>query len=165
MNDKPHFRFNPGAYERDAFESSQDACGACGRPCVWKFKGIVYTAGPKPVVCARCVADGSVAKVADDYGLHDADFDEDVDPVLAEEVEKRTPGFSTFNAFVWPVRDKAPLAFVGYGDDEALKAKPAVIAAMETLAEELGDEDIAGGYALIFKHLDREDYVAVLDLD
>jgi hypothetical protein len=36
---------------------------------------------------------------------------------------------------------------------------------METLAEELGDEDIAGGYALIFKHLDREDYVAVLDLD
>ena len=165
MSDKPHFRFNPGAYERDAFEQSQDVCDACARACVWKFKGIVYTAGKKPTVCARCVADGNLAKVAGDYGMHDADFDEDVDPKLAEEVEKRTPGFSTFNAFVWPVRNKTPLAFMGHGDDAKLAKQPAVIAAMETLAEETGDEDIAGSYALIFKLLDREEYVAVLDLD
>lgn len=166
MSDKPHFRFNPGAYERGAFEASEDKCEACGEPCVWKFIGIVYTAGRQPIVCARCIADGGLARVADDYVMHDADFDDDVGEALADEVERRTPGFSTYNGFSWPVRQGEPLVFVGYGDDAALKDRPGVSAAIEALAEDRDeDDDIAGGYVLIFKQLDGDEYVAVLDLD
>lgn len=165
MTDKPHFRFNPGAYERGAFEASEQACSACGQPCVWKFVGIVYTAAAQPIVCARCIADGGLARVVGDYSLHDMDFEDEVDADLADEVERRTPGFSTFNAFIWPVRHGEPLAFIGHGDDAELKAKPGVVAALEALAEEMDDDDLAEGYALIFKELEGDEYVAVLDLD
>ncbi len=165
MTDKPHFRFNPGAYERGTFEASDAECAACGRPCVWRYVGIVYTEGAQPIVCARCIADGGLSRVAGDYCLHDMEFEDDVDADLADEVDKRTPGFSTFNAFSWPVRHGEPLAFVGHGDDLALKGKPGVVAALEDLADEMDDDDIAEGYALIFKELEADEYVAVLDLD
>jgi len=93
------------------------------------------------------------------------EFEDEVDADLAEEVDRRTPGFSTFNAFTWPVRHGEPLAFVGYGDDAALKAKKGVLHALEVLAEEMDGDELAEGYALIFKALESDEYVAVLDLD
>lgn len=165
MSDKPHFRFNPGAYERGTFEASDAECAGCERPCVWRFVGIVYAEGAQPIVCARCIADGGLSRIVSDYCLHDMEFEDEVDADLADEVDRRTPGFSTFNPFTWPVRHREPLAFVGYGDDAALKTESGVIAALEALAEEMGNDDLAEGYALIFKQLDGDEFVAVLDLD
>jgi uncharacterized protein CbrC (UPF0167 family) len=155
MSDKPHFRFHPDAYEHQCFEESGEPCSACGRPCVWKY-----------TICARCIADGSVAKAVPegDYSLHDCSFDEEPSDASAAEVEQRTPGFSTYNPFVWPVRDGMPLAFLGFGEDDNLSRLPQVQAAIAALAKEMGGE-VAPNYAMIFKTLHGDDYVATLDLD
>ncbi len=76
----------------------------------------------------------------------------------------RTPGFSTYNPFVWPVRDGMPLAFLGFGEDDNLSRLPQVQAAIAALAKEMGGE-VAPNYAMIFKTLHGDDYVATLDLD
>lgn len=167
MSDKPHFRFHPDAYEHGCFEESDEVCAACARPCVWKYANDIYAAPPEPsAICARCIADGNVAKaVADgDYCLHDLSFDAELSDDMAVEIEQRTPGFATYNPFVWPVREGVPLVFLGFGEDDNLGARPEVKAAISALAEEMGGE-VAPGDALIFRTLHGEDYVATLDLD
>ena len=164
--DKPHFRFNPVAY-RHAFEASEESCGVCARACVWKYVGGIYMAGDRPTLCARCLADGRLAAFLGDrhFQLHDV-FLDDADPALEDEVLRRTPGVSCFNPFVWPVLDGKPLAFVGYGEDEALIAVPEVQAAIGEAFEELGwTFDGPSPYALVFKALDGPSYRAVVDLD
>jgi uncharacterized protein len=165
VSDKPVFRFFPDAYERGVFVESKATCGACGRACVWQYKGPVYTAEPEAMVCARCVASGEMRKVAgDDYSLHDFEFDDDPPEALREEIEQRTPGFATFNPFIWPVRDGVPLAFLGVAEDGDLAKKAEVKAAMAALAQEMGGE-VGARYALIFRTLEGDAYVATLDLD
>ena len=167
MTDKPHFRFHPDAYEHGCFEESDEICSACAKPSVWKYTSHIYALPPEPAaICARCIADGSVAKAVPDgdYTLHDLSFDEEPEDELAAEIEQRTPGFATYNPFVWPVRDGAPLAFLGFGEDDNLAGLSKVKAAIATLAKEMGG-DINPSDALIFKTLDGDDYVATLDLD
>lgn len=167
MTDKPFFRFHPDAYEHGVFEKSDAPCAACGKPCVWAYTQHIYALPPEPApVCARCIADGNlgVVIVDGDYGLHDFTFDDDPAEELATEVEQRTPGFATFNPFVWPVRNGAPLAFLGFGEDEALARDPSVKAAIVALAKAMGVE-IGAQDAMIFKTLDGEAYVATLDID
>lgn len=167
MTDKPSFRFHPDAYEHGVFEPSDEPCSACGRACVWQYTQHIYALPPDPeAICARCIADGNVAKAVpeDDYGLHDFTFDEEPSETLAAEVEQRTPGFATYNPFVWPVRNGMPLAFLGFGADDNLAGVLGVKAAIATLAVDMGGE-IAPGDALIFKTLEGETYIATLDLD
>lgn len=167
MSDAPFFRFHPGAYEHGCFEQSEETCAACGRACVWRYAGPIYAHPPEPgAICARCVADGNAAKAVADggYSLHDLSFDVEPSEDLAKEVEQRTPGFATYNPFVWPVRDGTPLAFLGFGEDAELVGDAKAKAAIAALAKEMGAE-IAPVYAMIFRTLDGADYVATLDLD
>jgi uncharacterized protein CbrC (UPF0167 family) len=134
---------------------------------VWQYNAHIYALPPEPeAICARCIADGSVANVVPDgdYGLHDCEFDSKTSEALAAEVEQRTPGFATYNPFIWPVRNRVPLAFLGFGADEPLKGNRGVKGAIAALAEEMNGE-IAPDYAMIFKALDSDEYVATLDLD
>jgi uncharacterized protein CbrC (UPF0167 family) len=167
VTDKPHFRFHPDAYEHGALEASDETCSACGKACVWKFAGVIYCLEPDPAaICARCIADGAVSKAVpgDEYALHDCSFDEEPAPALAIEVEQRTPGFATFNPFVWPVRNGVPLAFLGFGEDDNLEGMPEVKAAIADLSKEMGAE-VGPSYAMIFRTLEGDTYVATLDLD
>lgn len=167
MSDRPFFRFHPDAYEHGVFEESRETCSACGKPCVWKYNQHIYALPPEPkAICARCVADGSAAKAVPDgdYGLHDCEFDGETSDALAVEVEQRTPGFATYNPFIWPVRNGVPLAFLGFGADETLKGNRGIKAAIAQLTIEM-ESEFAPDYAMIFKTLDGDDYVATLDLD
>jgi uncharacterized protein CbrC (UPF0167 family) len=164
--DKPDFRFNAPAYD-NVFAASEESCGVCSRPCVWKYTGVIYMAGDQPTVCARCIADGRLAAFLGDrrFQLHDV-FLDDADPALEEEVLQRTPGVSCFNPFVWPVIDGKPLAFVGYGEDEALIASPEVQAAIGEAFQELGwSFEGPSPYALVFKEIGGPRYRVVVDLD
>ena len=167
MSDKPSFRFHPDAYAHGCFEESDEACAACGRACVWKYANHIYALPPEPeAICARCIADGSVAQAVPegDYSLHDLSFDDEPSDDLMAEVEQRTPGFATYNPFVWPVRDSVPLAFLGFGEDDNLAREPQVKAAIAALAKEMGSE-VAPSDAMIFRTLDGATYVATLDMD
>lgn len=167
MTDKPFFRFHPDAYEHGVFDESDEACRACGKTCVWAYNQHIYALPPEPSpICARCVADGNMKTVIvdGDYGLHDFSFDVDPAEDFACEVEQRTPGFATYNPFVWPVLNGVPLAFLGFGADPALAANLGAIAAIAALSNEMGVE-IDPNSAMIFKTLESETYVATLDLD
>jgi len=164
---QPFFRFNPGAYSqgRSFFTSSQRNCEACNLPCEWEYTGVIY-APTSPIVCARCIADGRLGALLGKgrFALHDIDIS-DAEPALAEEVLQRTPGVACFNPFSWPVLDAKPLAFMGYGGDEALIAIHAVRTVMEREFERFGWEFEPSPYVLIFKELDGDRYRAVIDLD
>lgn len=167
--DQPYFRFYPGAYEEGGpFEASTDACEVCSRPCVWKYTGGVYVAGPKAsIVCARCIASGALTSFFGDrdFQLQSADLF-GADPDLTDEVQHRTPGVPSYQDFEWPVLDGKPMTFAGYGEDKSLFATPAVRSAIKTAFEEIGQtRDGPTSYALIFKELDGERYRAVVDFD
>jgi uncharacterized protein CbrC (UPF0167 family) len=167
-DDKPFFRFHPGAYERGAFVESDQFCDVCKRPSVWLYDGIVYTAGEKPSVCARCIANGKLAEhIKSRVSLHDADLDGDVDADLETEVMQRTPGFATFNAFQWPVLRGKPLAYVGHGEEESTWQNRDAAAAIRKLYARERGEKLEGTtpYALVFKELKGGKHVAIVDLD
>jgi uncharacterized protein CbrC (UPF0167 family) len=165
-SDKPFFRFHPGAYER-SFVESDDPCDVCRRPAVWLYDGSIYVAGDAPAVCARCIADGKLtAFLKGEHGLHDAEFDGDADDDLANEVMQRTPGFSTFNAFEWPVIDGTPMAYVGHGDEDGTWETPAAADAIRKLYEDEGDPvEGTTPYAIVFRELDGPRHIAIMDLD
>lgn len=166
-SDAPFFRFNPDAYlPGRAFESSDAPCDVCSRPCTWRYTGGIY-ARVSPIVCARCIADGRAARHLSDphAGFHDSHVEGAI-PELKEELLRRTPGVACFNPFDWPVLDGKPLAFLGYGEDEALISSPDARSAIEAAFEEIGWEfEGPSPYILLFKEIDGGRFRAVIDLD
>jgi len=167
--DKPTFRFHPGAYERSSLVKSDESCDACGEPSGWLYASIVYVEEDEPQLCARCIAGGKLTDHFDgDYSLHDADFDDEVDDDMAEEVMQRTPGFATYNAFEWPVMDGKPMVYVGHGDEGATWANAAAADAIRKVWADRGQPLKSGEktpYGLVFKELDGDRHVAIIDLD
>lgn len=167
--DKPAFRFHPGAYERGSLVKSEEPCDACGEPSGWLYNNVVYVADDEPQVCARCISSGKlVDHFEDDYQLHDADFDGDVDDDMAEEIMQRTPGFSTYNAFEWPVLDGKPMVYVGHGDEDTTWANPQAAEAIRKLWADRGQPLKPGQktpYGMVFRELDGDRYTAIIDLD
>lgn len=166
-DDKPFFRFHPGAYDR-AFERSDAPCAVCGMPCVWKYTGSIYLQKKPEPVCARCISSGRLRDLpgAQDYQLHDTVV-AGASADLVAEVVQRTPGLDTYNPFDWPVLAGEPLAFIGHGDDPAIWNDPEVQAAIRVMFAEAGWDDADGPspYALVFRSLKTHEYVAVMDLD
>lgn len=163
MSEQPFFRFYPKAYADGVFEPSSEMCDVCDRKAVWLYTGNIYTENEPPNVCARCIADGSLGRKLkpDAFVLQDVVL-EGADPALADEILQATPGVACINPFDWPVIEGKPLAFVGQGDDAALKNDPAIRAA---ICEAFDGEDAHGSHALVFKQIDGDAIVAVPDLD
>ncbi|MES1200728.1 MAG: CbrC family protein [Pseudomonadota bacterium] len=168
MTDQPHFRFYPNAYadEEGAFEASEETCDVCSRKAVWLYTGEIYAEGEPPSVCARCISDGSLRKrlPRDSYTMQDIML-EDAEPDLADEVLYATPSVASLNPFEWPVRNGKPLAFMGAGDSPSLKGNAAARAAIKHAFEEAGDDDGHPSHTLVFKQIDGNFHVAVIDLD
>lgn len=165
---QPYFRFFPAAYDTEGtFERSDRPCDACGRASEWLYVNTIYARRNDASLCARCIAAGRSASVlGDDYAFHDAEL-AGADAALEAEVLQRTPGFSTFNAFEWPVDDAGPLAFLGYGSDPRLWADERLREKMKAFwrAETGDDLDGPTEYVLVFKSLDGDGCSFWRDLD
>lgn len=167
--DQPNFRFNPGAYgEGRSFERSSEACDVCHQPSVWKYVGSIY-ATANPTVCARCIANGEVAKFLNEehFSFHDIELD-GADLSSETELLQRTPGVSCFNPFEWPVLSSIPLAFIGYGEDEPILKDGGAQEAIEAAFAAIDWEFKRGEptpYAMVFREIDGGRYRAVIDLD
>lgn len=163
---QPYFRFYPGAYgPRGSLEPSDDVCEVCRKACVWKYTGVVYSTKDVEVVCARCIADGRLAaSLEKDMQLHDITLN-GAARSMEEELLTRTPGVSSWNPFDWPVLDRTPLAFIGYGEDAEIEADPKAVAAIRSARERDFGNDNDVGYPLVFRELNGRRYRAVIDLD
>ena len=167
MSDEPPFRFYPNAYaEGGPFKRSDEPCDLCERKGVWLYAGEIYLEDEPPNVCASCLASGALARrlPQDSFVLQDIVL-EGADEALAAEILCATPNVASINPFEWPVLDGEPLAYIGIGDEASLKrnanAQRAIARAFADIGEEKGD----ASHALVFKRLDQEEYVAVIDMD
>lgn len=167
MSDQPHFRFYPNAYaDGDAFQRSDQVCDICEREAVWLYTGEIYIEGEPPSVCARCMASGALRErlPADSYVLQDIVL-EGADEHLADEILLATPSVASINPFEWPVIDGEPLAYVGVGDAASLKGNTRVQRAIAEAFADLGEGGGHASHALVFKRLDEDEHVAVIDMD
>ncbi len=133
---------------------------------MWRYIGEIYMEDEPPIVCARCMASGALrARLpAESYVLQDIVL-EGANEELANEVLLATPSVASINPFAWPVIDGEPLAYVGIGDDVSLKNDAAAQRAIARAFADLGEAAGHSSRALVFKALEAEDYVAVIDMD
>ncbi|MFZ2032032.1 MAG: CbrC family protein [Vitreimonas sp.] len=167
MSDQPHFRFYPNAYaEGGPFKRSDETCDVCERQTVWLYTGEIYLEDEPPSVCARCLASGALRQrlPSDSFVLQDVVL-EGADEALTNEVLYATPNVASINPFEWPVLDGEPLAYSGIGDDVALKRNAAAQRAIAQAFADLGEENGHPSQALVFRRLDTEEFVAVIDMD
>ena len=100
----PTFRYHPDPVSTGSVKVSDTVCRCCGRA-----RGAIYTASVysrdelDDQICPWCIADGSAA------AKFDASFCEDtarlrqagVPDAVIEEVERRTPGFESWQGAAW----------------------------------------------------------------
>lgn len=169
---QPHFRFFPGAYQfgKDGeaiFKREEGPCHCCKKRDIYAYQLSVYwLRRDKPTLCAQCIADGRLDELlyeGDHYGMHDWQADGPVhDEETVQEVDKRTPGFDTYNPFMWATLDGEPMAFMGYGDEEKWKYVPEALAAMREAND--GKDAFPSPYFLLFKQVSGERYRVTIDL-
>ena len=167
MSQQPPFRFYPNAYaEGGPFKRSDQPCDLCERKAVWLYAGEIYLEDEPPSVCARCLASGALAKrlPPDSFVLQDIVL-EGADKELATEILYATPNVASINPFEWPVLDGEPLAYVGIGDDASLKRNANAQRAIARAFADIGEETGHASHALVFKRLEEDEYVAVIDMD
>jgi|GEM_PF-1228695 len=190
MTDAPFFRFYPGAYDakHGQFERSDEDCDICGQTAIWLYKGVIYTSGTSPSVCARCLHAGRIGaflKQRDDaetralrakhpdwsidsYSLQDIELEEEVSDEAHDELMLRTPSVASYNPFDWPVHDGLPMAWIGAGNDEGLIANTQIWQAMQAAWTAIWPDETLDGptdYLLIFQSVEGHVYRAVVDLD
>lgn len=132
----PTFRYHPDPLATGAFERLARACRCCGLERGWSY--VHGTAGAVDLhdsVCPWCIADGSAAErfevVFTDLG--NGVPTELVGPHIAavvDEIERRTPGFSGWQAERWLFHCGDAAAFLGPVGWEDLEDHPDAVAAL-----------------------------------
>lgn len=99
----PHFRYHPAPLSTGALEARSITCACCGLQRSFVYVAPVY--GERDLqesLCPWCIADGSAAaklgaSFADDHPLYKAD----VPASIVEEINQRTPGYSSWQQEEW----------------------------------------------------------------
>lgn len=99
----PTFTYHPDPISTGNVEASDTVCRCCGKSQRYIYTGSVYCVEDlRDRLCPWCIADGSAAE------RFDAEF-ADADPLIeaglpsniVEEVNRRTPGYSSWQQEVW----------------------------------------------------------------
>ncbi|MBE2314969.1 CbrC family protein [Solirubrobacter sp. CPCC 204708] len=104
----PEFRFYPDPVSDGTLERATAVCGACERARGWIATSLLYAADvPEDArFCPWCIADGSAAARFNEIEAGAA-------PALAAIVERRTPGFVTWQDWAWVVHCGEPAVYLG----------------------------------------------------
>ena len=132
----PTFRFHPDPVQSGAIEVSPSTCGACGRARGYAYCGPCYVEDEfDAVVCPWCIADGSAFRR---FGVTFAEVEPKpgIDLAIAEEIEERTPGITSFNPVDWPVCCGVPMAYLEPAGHTEIGARHPALAG--TLVAQLG---------------------------
>jgi uncharacterized protein CbrC (UPF0167 family) len=128
----PAFRYHPDPVATGAFERLGRTCIVCGQNRGWNY--VFGTYGPvdlRDSVCPWCIVDGSAAERFDvvftDLGAAPDPGDE-IPIHAAEEIERRTPGFSAWQQERWLAHCDDAAAFLGPVGWDDLEELPDAVA-------------------------------------
>jgi uncharacterized protein len=109
----PSFRYHADPIASGSIEKSEAVCRCCGQA-----RGYVYALAPYAeaddldnAICPWCIADGSAHRKFDATFV-EAESLADLDPAIADEVSKRTPGYAAWQQEEWPVCCNDATAFL-----------------------------------------------------
>lgn len=152
----PTFRFHPDPVQSGAFEASSATCGVCGRARGYAYTGPCYVEDEfDAVLCPWCLADGSAFRR---FGVTFAEIEPKpgIDLAVAEEIEERTPGITSFNPIDWPVCCDAPMAYLEPAGHADIVARHAGLA-QSLVAQLAADLEVSRQEAeTMFRSLDRD---------
>ncbi len=140
MDDTPLllFRYHPDPLATGAFEISRGRCPHCGADRAYRYVGPVYASDEPDPPCPACIADGSFA-ARYDAEFTDAAALEGLEPVVVDEVTRRTPGFAGWQQEQWMTHCDDAAAYLGPVGFQELIDHPQ---ALEQLRDDMGDEDV-----------------------
>lgn len=102
----PHFPLFPDPVKEKSFTRSHEPCSICSQATGWLYDGPIYgDRRDEPLVCPWCIANGRAAESG--CSFNDAtiypysDTTPQMSPADAELVEKRTPGYTTWQGNRW----------------------------------------------------------------
>jgi uncharacterized protein CbrC (UPF0167 family) len=99
----PSFRYHPDPVATGVVRAGDEVCRACGKKRGWVYVGPVYAKDQlDESICPWCIADGSAAtklgaSFADAHPLAVAGIDQRI----VDEVNLRTPGFTSWQSEQW----------------------------------------------------------------
>jgi uncharacterized protein len=138
----PHFRYHPDPVLTGLVHASATVCAGCNRARGYIYRGPVYAAHElNEQICPWCIADGSAAVK---FGATFTDDDPllaigDLDPAIADEVTKRTPGYIGWQQEAWLMHCNDACAYLGFPTHEELDGGLAT--AVATMTDDLGIPD------------------------
>jgi len=123
----PEFRLFADPIGEGSFVQSDVACDLCGQMRGWKYAIEVDYDNPSLTVCPWCIKDGTAG--ARGYLFNDSEIYpafqgvSQLTPDEAEEVERRTPGFVTWQGNRWQMCCGRACRYLGEADAEDLQGR------------------------------------------
>ncbi len=139
----PSFGLFPDPVGERSFERSEAACDLCGQSRGWRYACSTYGGLEQPNrLCSWCIADRTAARRG--YRFNDATLDpssvvRSLPPEDVEEVERRTPGFVTWQDHGWYACCGRACRYIGEAKSEDLRGRWA--GAVEDLKRQMAESN------------------------
>lgn len=128
MNDSlPYFPYHPNPLATGAIEASDKECLCCEQARGFIYTSTVFSRHEQlSPICPWCISDGSAAKKFDaTFNVVHSPKSKGVESLILEEVEKRTPGFISWQQDSWLVHCNDVCEFHGDATREDVMAASA----------------------------------------
>lgn len=157
MTQLPDFQYHPDPISTGSVVLSDERCEVCRQVSRYIYVGPVYSSSvDEPIVCVRCIADGSAAQRWNAQFTDAHPWASEVPESVAVEVLTRTPGFSGWQQEHWMAHCEDAAIFLGPVGAHELSELPS--GATRALRDEL-----ASTRRWSADEVDR--YIAALDRD
>ena len=121
----PQFKYFKDPCGYGCIVPSNKVCQCCQKSRGYIYQGNFYTLNQASEFCPWCIHSGHAATKFDG-SFHDCVIDDNLvlDKENVDIVYTKTPGFSTWQAFKWPVRDGDICRFIGDIDWQEIQTLP-----------------------------------------
>lgn len=138
----PSFKYSPNAYTNGSVfvlsTNPGELCDCCGKHAPYFYEGGLYCEADVDLLCPDCIATGEAAVKFD--GEFQNALTEDLSAEKVNELQHKTPGFTTWQGEVWLTHCADYCAFIGDIGFDELKQMPDFKEILKDYYDEFGDE-------------------------